>query len=112
MRGLELKLDDRLIFSKIRERFGGRLRFVISGSAALNPEVAELIDALGIPVYEGYGLSETSPVVSVNTPRARKMGSVGRVIPGVRVEIDESRGERWFCTEAEARRAGWRAPRG
>lgn len=94
LRGLELKLDDRLIFSKIRERFGGRLRFVISGSAALNPEVAELIDALGIPVYEGYGLSETSPVVSVNTPRARKMGSVGRVIPGVRVEIDESRGEK------------------
>jgi len=94
VRELELKLDDRLIFSKIRERFGGRLRMVFSGSAALSIEVAELIDALGIAVYEGYGLSETSPVVSANTRQHRKIGSVGRVLPGVRVEIDESKGER------------------
>ncbi len=94
VRELELKLDDRLIFSKIRARFGGRLQMVISGSAALSMEVAELIDALGIPVYEGYGLSETSPVVSANTPRHRKLGSVGRVLPGVRVVIDERLGER------------------
>ncbi|MCZ7686637.1 MAG: AMP-binding protein [Sandaracinaceae bacterium] len=78
----------------MRARFGGRLQMVISGSAALSMEVAELIDALGIPVYEGYGLSETSPVVSANTPRHRKLGSVGRVLPGVRVVIDERLGER------------------
>lgn len=93
LRELELKLDDRLVFSKIRERFGGRLQMVISGSAALSTEVAEFIDALGLTVYEGYGLSETSPIVSANTPTHRKIGSVGRVLPGVRVVIDESRGD-------------------
>lgn len=92
-RELELRLDDRLIFSKIRDRFGGRLRKVISGSAALSLEVAELIEALGIEIYEGYGLSETSPVVSANTPRHQRLGSVGRVLPGVRVVIDETRSD-------------------
>lgn len=90
IRGLELKLDDRLIFSKVREKFGGRLKFVISGSAALSPEVGEFIDALGIVVYEGYGLSETSPVVSANYPGSRKAGSAGKPLPGVRVVIDTS----------------------
>ncbi len=90
VRKLELAIDDRLIFSKVRERFGGRLKFAISGSAALSPEVAQFIDTLGIAVYEGYGLSETSPIVSANTPTARKIGSVGKPLPGVRVEIDRS----------------------
>jgi long-chain acyl-CoA synthetase len=89
---LVLRLADSLIFSKVRERFGGRLKLVISGSAALNREVAEFIDALGIMIYEGYGLTETSPVVSVNYPGARKMGSIGRPLPGIRVVIDESKG--------------------
>ncbi len=89
---LSLKLDDRLIFSKVREKLGGNVRLVICGAASLSPDVAELIDAVGIPVYEGYGLTETSPVVSTNTPQARRIGSVGRVLPGVRVVIDESRG--------------------
>lgn len=88
-----LKLAEKLIFGKVRAKFGGRLRFVISGSAALNTEVAEFIDALGILVYEGYGLSETSPVVSVNTPGHRKIGSVGRPIPDVTVSIDESKSD-------------------
>lgn len=88
LRRIELALDDRLIFKKIRDRFGGRLRLVISGAAALSPEVAEFIDALGLKVYEGYGLSETSPLVSCNTPTSRRLGSVGRPIPGVTVEID------------------------
>ncbi len=87
---LELRVDDRLIFRKVRDRFGGRLRMVLCASAALSKEVAEFIDALGIDVYEGYGLTETSPVVSANTPGARRLGSVGKVIPGVRVEIDTS----------------------
>lgn len=89
-RKLELAIDDRLIFSKVRDRFGGRMRLVISAAAALSPEVAEFIDAVGITVYEGYGLSETSPVVACNYPGQRRVGSCGKVIPGVRVEIDES----------------------
>lgn len=91
LREMALKVDDRLIFSKIRQRFGGRLKMVISGSASLNVEVAELVDALGIDVYEGYGLTETSPVVTCNTRTKRKIGSVGQVLPGVRVEIDTSK---------------------
>jgi long-chain acyl-CoA synthetase len=87
---LELSLDDKLIFQKIRERFGGRLKYVMCASAALGREVAELIDAVGITVYEGYGLTETSPIVAANTPAARRLGSVGKVIPGVRVVIDTS----------------------
>jgi long-chain acyl-CoA synthetase len=85
---LTLKLADKLIFKKVRQRFGGRLRLVVSGSAALSKEVAEFIDALGIEVYEGYGLTETAPVVSVNTPEFRKIGSVGKPLPNVRVVLD------------------------
>jgi long-chain acyl-CoA synthetase len=85
---LSLKLADKLIFGKVRQRFGGRLRLAVSGSAALSKEVAEFIDALGIDVYEGYGLTETAPVVSVNTPAHRKIGSVGKPLANVRVVID------------------------
>ena len=87
---MELALDDRLIFQKIRERFGGKLRYAFTGSASISQHVIEFIDALGIEVYEGYGLTETSPVVTTNSPGHRKFGSVGRVLPGVRVEIDTS----------------------
>jgi long-chain acyl-CoA synthetase len=83
-----LGLVDKVVFEKVRGRFGGRLTFTVSGSAALSREVAEFIDSLGIMVYEGYGLTETSPVVSVNFPRARVIGSVGKPLPGVRVAID------------------------
>ncbi|MEO8603887.1 MAG: long-chain fatty acid--CoA ligase [bacterium] len=83
-------LADRLIFTAVRQRFGGRLRYAVSGSAALNREVAELIDAIGVEVYEGYGLTEASPIVSANYPGHRKMGSVGKPIPGVTVRIDHS----------------------
>ncbi len=81
---------DNVIFSKVRERFGGRLRYAVSGGAALSPEVGEFIDKLGIFVCEGYGLTETSPIVSTNHPAARKLGSVGRPIEGVEVIIDRS----------------------
>ncbi|HSC88398.1 MAG TPA: AMP-binding protein, partial [Polyangiaceae bacterium] len=83
-----LALADKLVFGKIRQKFGGRLRFTVSGSAALSTEVAEFVDALGIDVYEGYGMTETSPVVSVNYPGKRKIGTVGPPIPGVSVRID------------------------
>lgn len=81
-------LLDRLVFSKVRERFGGRLRYAFSGGAAISKEIAEFIDNLGITVYEGYGLSETSPIATMNYPGARKIGSVGKPIPGVEIEID------------------------
>ena len=87
---LELAFDDLAVFKKVRERFGGRLKYVVSGSATLSRDVAEFIDAVGLPVYEGYGLTETSPIVTANCPANRRIGSVGRVIPGVRVLIDTS----------------------
>ncbi|MCB9581098.1 MAG: long-chain fatty acid--CoA ligase [Polyangiaceae bacterium] len=89
MGGIGLSLADSIIFSKIRERFGGRLRFAVSGSAALSKEVAEFIDALGIEVYEGYGLTETSPIATANFPGNRKIGSVGKAIPHVTISIDK-----------------------
>ncbi len=82
------KVLDKLVFSKVRERFGGRLKYAFSGGAALSPEVAEFIDRVGILVYEGYGLTETSPIACANYRGNRKIGSVGKAIPGVRVVID------------------------
>ncbi|WP_437499594.1 AMP-dependent synthetase/ligase [Sorangium sp. So ce1099] len=87
---LALAVADRVIFSKIRAKFGGKLRYAISGGAALSYEVAEFVDALGITVYEGYGLTETSPVAAVNYPGSRRLGSVGKPIPGVKITIDRS----------------------
>jgi long-chain acyl-CoA synthetase len=89
---LLLALADRLIFSKIRAKFGGRLKYTVSGSAALSQEVAQFVDALGIAVYEGYGLTETSPVVSSNCPGHRRMGSVGRPMKDVQVRIEPAEG--------------------
>ena len=86
----KFKVLDGLVFSKVRERFGGRLKYAFSGGAAISKEVAEFIDNLGITVYEGYGLSETSPIATANYPGARKIGSVGKPIPGVEIEIDVS----------------------
>jgi long-chain acyl-CoA synthetase len=88
-----LSAVDRLVFAKVRARFGGHLKYAFSGGAALSVEVAEFIDSLGIKVYEGYGLTETSPVATANSPGGRKVGSVGRPIPGIRVEIDPVSGE-------------------
>src|ERR1044071_2309050 len=86
-----LPADDLVVMQAIRDRFfGGRLRYAFTGSAAISKDVIEFIDALGISVYEGYGLTETSPIVTTNWPGARKFGSVGKVLPGVRVVIDNS----------------------
>lgn len=79
---------DKLVFSKVRDRFGGRLKYAFSGGAAISTEVAEFISAVGIVVYEGYGLTETSPIATCNVRGARKVGSVGRAIPGVTITID------------------------
>src|SRR6185295_5304325 len=83
-------IGNRLILAKVRRRLGGRLTYAISGAAALPREVAEFVDDLGVAVYEGYGLTETSPVVAANVPGHRKIGSVGRPLPGVDVVIDRS----------------------
>ncbi len=84
------RLFDKLVFSKVRERFGGRLKYAFSGGAALSPEVAEFIDNVGIMVYEGYGLTETSPIATTNYRGNRKIGTVGKPIPLVSIKIDTS----------------------
>jgi long-chain acyl-CoA synthetase len=81
---------DKVVFSKVRARFGGRMKYAFSGGAAISREVAEFIDNLGITVYEGYGLTETSPIATANFPGNRRIGSVGKPLPGTRVEIDRT----------------------
>jgi long-chain acyl-CoA synthetase len=89
--GLRLRwgIADRAVYSKIRDGVGGRLRAFISGGGPLSRELAEFFWAVGIPVYQGYGLTETSPVVSANYPGANKVGTVGRPITDVSVRIAE-----------------------
>lgn len=82
-------LFDRLVFSKIRDRFGGRVRFFISGAAALNQEIAEWFHAAGILILEGYGMTESSAGSVVNHPDEYRMGSVGQVFPGTELKIAE-----------------------
>lgn len=87
--GLKLALADKLVFSKIHARLGGRFVFAISGGAPLGRDLAEFFWGAGVAIYEGYGLSETSPVISVNHRTAVKMGTVGKVVPDVQVKIAE-----------------------
>ena len=82
-------LFDKLVFAKIRERFGGRVRFFISGAAALNQDIAEWFDAAGILILEGYGLTESSAGSFVNHPDDYRIGSVGHVFPGSEVKLGD-----------------------
>jgi len=87
--GLKVKqaVAEKIVFSKLKERMGGRLRFFISGGAPLAREIAEFFHAAGILILEGYGLTETSPVISVNRPGSFKLGSVGQPLSNVAVKI-------------------------
>lgn len=82
-------LADKLVFSKIRARTGGNLEFAVSGGAPLMKELAEFFFAVGINIYEGYGLTETSPVICINRPKYVKPGTVGQAIEHVEVKIAE-----------------------
>ena len=85
----KLGLANKLVFKKLRDRTGGRIRFFISGGAPLASEINLFFHSAGLPLLEGYGLTETSPVVAVNTFEKFKFGTVGKPLPGVDVEIAE-----------------------
>lgn len=87
---LQRDVFDKLVFSKVRERFGGRVRFFISGSAALNAEIGEWFHAAGILILEGYGMTENAAGATVNHPSDYKMGTVGPALPGSEVKIGEN----------------------
>ena len=84
---LNYRIADKLVFSKLKEKMGGRLRFFVSGGAPLSREMGEFFESIGIIILEGYGLTESSPVIAVNRVDDYKFGTVGKVMPGVQVKI-------------------------
>ena len=85
---LQLQLIDRIVFQKLRHTLGGRIRFLVSGGAPLNAEIARFFYGIGVTVYEGYGLTEAGPVISCNRPGQTRLGTVGIALPQVEVKID------------------------
>ena len=83
------KLADKLVYSKVREAFGGRVRVWVSGGAPLGIDTAKWFAAAGIAVWEGYGLTETSPVIALNNPQVHRMGAVGKPLPNVELKFAE-----------------------
>lgn len=88
----QFKDFDQLVFAKIREIFGGQLKLVVTGSAIMKPEIALFFKDIGMPTFDCYGMTETAPTISLNSPRdGNKYGTVGKVCPGMHVIIDKSR---------------------
>jgi long-chain acyl-CoA synthetase len=115
----ELRVADKVVFSRIRQRFGGRMKIMVSGAAPLSEAVQIFFESLGIIMLEGYGLTETTAPVACNTPETNKRGTVGRPLPGIEVKIAEDgeimvKGPSVFSgyyknpeATAEALRDGW-----
>lgn len=85
-------LFDKILFSKIRQNFGGRLRFFVGGGALLDIELQKFFYAIGLPMYQGYGLTEAAPIISSNTPGFHKLGSSGKVVPMLELKICDEEG--------------------
>jgi long-chain acyl-CoA synthetase len=88
-RSLAWKLANKLVYSKVREAFGGRVRIFVSGGAPLGIDTARWFASVGIALWEGYGLTETAPVIALNTPLHQRMGSVGRPLPNIELKLAE-----------------------
>jgi long-chain acyl-CoA synthetase len=92
-----LALYNKLLFSKIRENFGGRLEFFVGGGALLDIELQRFFYALGLPMFQGYGLTEAAPVISANSLKAHKLGSSGKIAPGLDLRICDENGQGLPC---------------
>jgi len=88
-RSMVWKLANKLVYSKVREAFGGRVRIFVSGGAPLGIDTARWFASVGIALWEGYGLTETAPVIALNTPLHQRMGTVGRPLPNIELKLAE-----------------------
>ncbi len=101
------KLADLIVFSKVRQAFGSDIQFCVGGGALLDRKQQEFLKAIGVPIYQGYGLSEAAPVISSNTPFAHRIGTSGKVAPSVQCHILQEDGSECRMSETgQLTRAG------